>query len=516
VTAGVLVPSRNWTPRLPRRWTTKLGVSEGFNQNEWVKINVDRIASPASTIPWRVSRFSSPDAKKRFVWEMKSIPAEERSAFIHSYHAMNEKAMVTKSHYLEPEPDHPLEKLLENPNPFLDRQTMIERMTQHLLLGGNTIVTKVRAPKRGRGVSGQGPPLELWVMPPDNFNPVPDRRKFIKHYEMEVPDQQKPMEIPVQDVIHMLLPDPDDLYWGGSVLKSAARIIDMDVASVEWQRQSMENRAAPDGVFAIQDEIDETEFEVMREQMRVQYYGRGNARTPMLMGNNAKYYQLSLTPVEMDFIESRKMTREGICAVFGVDPRVAGIIQGNPDMKEIDRRHYTTLILPWMDRLQSNFNRSLVPEFGGDLLVWYDTMNVDALQDIFHDKAKSVTLIARNGVPLKAINRRLRLGFYDDELEGLDVGFLPASSRSVPNVLAAENEPNVTGNTGDQNSNPDGGESDNPDENNEGNGTDTSQTDEETEKRVERIREMLRKEIERERDDDDSSKPGDDGQRLPS
>lgn len=483
VSAGALVPSRVW--RMPNwtAWTTEKGVNEGFNKNEWVKICVDRIATPAASVPWRVSRFSDSEAKKRFLWELKSIPEDERAAFIHSYHGIK-SPWNTKSHYLEPEPDHPLEKLIEQPNPFLDRQQMIERITQHLLLGGNSILTKVRQRRRG---GGKGVPLELWVQPPDVFTPIPDRKKFILRYDMKVPDQSDPIPIPVEDLIHSMLPDPSNLYWGASILKSAAMTIDMDVEAVKWQKQSLENRAAPDGVFAIQEDIDPEDFEIMREQMRVQYYGRENARTPMLIGNNAKYYQLSLSPVEMDFIASRKMNREAICALFGVDPRIAGAVSvAAGEMKDIRRVHWTDLVIPYLDRLQSNFNRALAKEFSGDLLIWYDTMNVDALQENFHEKSRSAVLIGRQGVNFKAINRRLRLGFYDDELEGLDVGFLPASSRSVPEIIASINEPDLDdeGNQ-DPNAGPEGGESDNPDEDNPAGAppTDTSLTDEETEKR---------------------------------
>jgi HK97 family phage portal protein len=411
--------------------------------------------------------------------------------------------------------------LVEKPNPFLDRQTMIERIFQHVLLGGNSIITKVRAPNRVTGGT-EGLPLELWVMPPDIFNPVPDKQKFIKHYEMTVPDEREPRKIPNEDLVHLMLPDPASLYWGASILKAAAMTIDMDVEAVKWQKQSLENRAAPDGVFAIQDEIDETEFEMMRDQMRIQYYGRDNARTPMLIGNNAKYYQLSLTPVEMDFINSRKMNREAICALFGVDPRIAGAQSGGgAEMKEIRRVHWTDLVIPALDRVQSALNRSLAAEFGGDILLWYDTMNVDALQENFHEKAKSTVLLGRQGVPFKALNRRLRLGFYDAELEGLDVGFLPASSRSVENVIKEETKP---AGSGDPNSGPDGGESDNPDQDNPAGSpnTDTSQTDEETEKRRKKAQEYLRKireEIKREDRENDNNRgteetTGEDGRGL--
>lgn len=441
ITSGAIISESPYRKPFFRRWNTDKAIAEGYDASEWVKTCVDRIAVPAASVPWRVSRFTSTDAKRRMQWEIKGMRPHEKAQYI------------SKSHFLEPEPNHPLEQLIDEPNPFFDKQGMMERLTQYLLLGGNGIWTKVR--------DRSGTVVELWPLPPDLVTPNPDKKKFIRDYTLKVPEGKEEI-IRVEDIIHMMLPDPANLYWGISVLKAAAMVVDSDVEALKWQKSSLENRAVPDAVITFNaGEMSPEEFEETRRQTRIQYQGRDNARTPILIaGEQAKYHQLTLSPVEMDFIQSRKMNRESICAVFSVDPAIAGIKEGSTygTIKEIKRDHWVSVILPFLDRVQAVLNRQLAREFGRDLLIWYDTSNVEALADSFHDKVRSAALLGRLGFSGKALNRRLELGFTADETRYLEDGLVPASTRSIREIYEGLNEPDVGEGAENPNSLPDGGE----------------------------------------------------------
>lgn len=443
VTSGVLLPKYGYTGRSMFRpwtkWTTSRAIKDGYYASEWVKICVDRVARPAASVPWKVSRFKDATEKRKFVAELKSIPAQDRADFIR-----------TKDDTLEPEPDHPLQTLMEEPNPFFDRASTIERLTQHLLLGGNACLTKVRFPK------ANGPVIQLWIIEPDRVEPIPDREKFLTRYEISQQGEE-PIAIKPQDMIHFMLPDPENLYWGTSVLRSGAKTIDSDVEAVSWQKQSFENRAVPDGILALEQEIDPEEFDIMRQQLSVQYEGSSNARRMMLVGNEAKYYPMSRSPVEMDFITSRKMNRQAICALFDVSMAIAGANEQAPS-KDDRRDHWVSVIIPYLDRVQGVLNRSLAREFGDDVFLWYDTINVDALQENFHEKVRSSTLLTRQGLPFAAVNRRLRMQFKEEEVKDLKIGFLPASTRAVPEILRSLEEPDVDEEGTNPNSPQDGGE----------------------------------------------------------
>lgn len=441
-------------------WSLAKVLKDGYNADEWVKVCVDRIAIPASTVPWRVSRFTGEDEKDR---------QKSRRRFVSETKALSgvEMCRATKAAgALEPEPGHVLETLLDEPNPYYDNQLLTESILQHLLLTGNGILSKVRLRKSPLNPKAKpfGPPLQLWPILPDDIKPVQDRENFIARYEAPAPrGQTEPIKISVHDVIHFKLPNPGDPTWGASPLKSAAMTVDADVEAIKWQKTSFENRAVPDGVLVLEGELNPEDFEEYRRQLAVQAQGPANARRIMVVGNAASYKQLSLSPVEMDFIKSRQMNRESICSVFGVHPRIAGISEGaggDGTKKEIDRDHWVSTVIPILYKLQHVYNRYLSPEFGEDLYIWPDFSGVEALREIFHEQVRSAALLGRMGVPMKALNRRMELGFTEDEMEGLDWGLVPASTRSVKEILDQRNNPQLQGVPGGNDPNsetPDGG-----------------------------------------------------------
>lgn len=453
VTSGLLVANEG----LPRGmrisphfndWSTDLAIRDGYEMNEWVHSCVDKIAVPAASVPWRVSKFTTREAKAAFEWELKSVPAEERSDFIREAMEGISRYSGKKGHLLEPQVNHPLEKLIENPvMDFFDRQSAHERLAQHLLLGGNGIQIKER--------NSGGAVVNLWPMLPDRIKPIPDRQKFVSRYELSQKGQD-PIPFQVRDVIHSMLPDPSNLYWGIGVLKGAARAVDLDVAAVRWNKHTFENSARPDVFLSIDKEISPESFDEMRRQVRLQWQGSENAHSPVLVGNSAKAFPASHSPVDMDWIEGRKLNRLGICAVFNLDPKTAGIEAKD---EESDRQHWLTNIVPFLERWENLYNRTLMPEFSSSrkLYVWFDTANVQALQKSWHEKVKSAKLLASMGVPFNVINQVLKLGF-PAHLPGLDEGYLPASTRSIREIAAGLRQPELGSGTGNQNTPADGGE----------------------------------------------------------
>jgi len=139
VTAGQILP--RWQDGRPMwsEWSTDKAIRDGFKASTWVYACVYRIMKAAASIPWEVSKQVRPGE-----WEVV--------------------------------PNHPLQLLLEQPNPYMSGQDLMERLTAHLYLGGNGLLTKVRA---------GGVVAELWPIGPEGIKPVPSRADFIKQYEYQ-------------------------------------------------------------------------------------------------------------------------------------------------------------------------------------------------------------------------------------------------------------------------------------------------------------------------------------------
>jgi hypothetical protein len=103
------------------RWNTEKAVQEGYKVSEWVYTCVTRISTAASSVPWRVYQ----DTKGG------------RTPYV------SNRGKV-----------HPIEDLLDSPNPYMNGGDFFELLTQHLYLGGNA--TNRRSCSHCSGVTGYG------------------------------------------------------------------------------------------------------------------------------------------------------------------------------------------------------------------------------------------------------------------------------------------------------------------------------------------------------------------------
>lgn len=379
VTTGQLLPVWQSGKPIWTDWSADKAVRDGFKTSTWVYACIHRIMKAVASVPWVVSR-------------------------------------RTKAGEWEVVPGHPLEELLKKPNPYMSGQDLIERLTAHLYLGGNGLWTKIRA---------GGIVAELWPIGPDGIKPVPSQKKFIERYEYEKDGVKH--SIKPEDIIHVMFIDPSNPYWGMSPLQAGARTVDTDVEAVTWNKVALQNRAITDGVFSFKEPLTREQWEEARRQVREQHQGADNARTPWVLGGDATWHQMSLSPAEMDFIESRRMTREEICAIFQVPPPMVGIYD-NATLANIETARkifWLDTVIPFLEDIQSSLNLALTPEFGPDLMIEFDVSNVEAIQENYHDKIETAKTLWAMGVPFNQINQQLELGFND--IPGGDIGYLPMS-----------------------------------------------------------------------------------------
>jgi HK97 family phage portal protein len=230
-----------------------------------------------------------------------------------------------------------------------------------------------------------------------------------------------------------------------SPLKAAARTVDTDVEAVRWNKVALQNRAVGDGVFTFPNPLTREQWERAREQVRQQYEGVDNARRPWVLGSGASYNRMSLTPVEMDWLASRKDMRVEICAALNVHPPIVGIYDDATlaNIATARRMHWEDTIIPILEDLEGCLNRTLVPHFGprDRLRLVFDTSQVRALQRNLKELVETGEKMQKMGVPLNHIIQRLELQL--DPVPGGDVGYIPSTMipLSIAGGFEGESEP---------------------------------------------------------------------------
>jgi HK97 family phage portal protein len=293
---------------------------------------------------------------------------------------------------------------------------LLYRICAALYLGGNAIISKVR---------GLGTVAELWTLGPNGIQPIPNREEFISGYLYTLGGKKQ--TLPAEDIIHLQFPDPATPYWGTSPLMAAARAVDTEQSAMTFQQVGLQNRAVTDGVLSYKMDLTKKQYEKYREQINEQMMGPSNARKMIITGHDADYKQLSLSPAEMDFIESRKFGREEICAAHQVPPPVVGIYE-NATLANIETARkifWIDTVIPLLGQIRDALNVSLTPEFGEDIRINYDVLKVEALWPVFKERIEAARKLWEMGVPFNELNRRFELDFND--IHSGDMGFIPST-----------------------------------------------------------------------------------------
>lgn len=360
-------------------WHVETAIQEGYAASSIAYTCIEKRAKLIASVPWMVQRKTSEG------WE--EVDA------------------------------HPLQRLLERPNPDQSLYELMYHVSQSLDLAGNAFLSEIKA-----GVNGR--PVQLWHLPPQHLKIKPGRERLVEYFEY-ADHAITHKRIDAADMVHLKLPNPDDPIFGMPTLRAGGRATDIDRESGIWQKVSLENRGASDINIKLPPESTQEQVDAVREQYKQQQAGAKNARKAMV--TSADVQALGQTAVEMDFVESRRQVWVEICAVFGMSLANLGMTEAVnlANAEAMDKTLWQNTIIPQLKLIQCQLNHQLSSEFGADVRMVYDTSNVAALQENLDDKLANAEKLHRMGVPLNVINQHLELGM--DELEGGDIGYLPSN-----------------------------------------------------------------------------------------
>ncbi|MGG3737205.1 phage portal protein [Aeribacillus pallidus] len=353
---------------------------EGFERNIWVYRCIMAVAEAGASVPWILYQ-------KLRNGERKEIE------------------------------QHDLLNLLDKPNPLMSRQDLMEHIIAFQLLAGNAYLQHA-GPK-------VGPPKELWVLRPDRVKIIADPVDLVAGYEYKIDDGLK-QEFPADVVTHFKLFSALNDFYGLSPIQVAARGIDADNFANKWNASMFQNGARPSGAMITDNTLGDEQYKRLKEQIREQYSGSSNAGKPMLLEGGLDWKEMSLSPKDMDFIESKKMSRLEICAAFGVPPEIVGDMEHATysNYQEARKAFYQETVIPILIKIRDRLNSTLVKKFGENLYLDIDKDGIDALQEE-RDKVWDRVIRAVDRGILMVNEARREMGY--EEIEGGNVRYVPTN-----------------------------------------------------------------------------------------
>ncbi|MGN6589497.1 MAG: phage portal protein [Sphingomicrobium sp.] len=295
-----------------------------YRQQLWVGILVRKLARATARIPLQV-RLGDPDGKNQL-----------------------EKG--------------PLQGLLDKPTPEMTGFALKEWVAATRKVYGEAFLLKMRDDK--------GVVRELQPMHPRNtvVRRNADTGELEYVYSAGTRNASWLPVIPAADVIPFTSYNPDNMARGLSALEGLRSTLQNEDAARRANASFWTRGARPSLLLSHPDTLSEAAQERLKRKAEASHGGPDNMGGIAVFEEGITAQILNLSAEEMQYIESRKLNREEVCAAFDVPPPVVHILDRATfsNITEQLRSMYRDTMAPDFEEYQSVLNAHLVPDFYPD------------------------------------------------------------------------------------------------------------------------------------------------------
>jgi HK97 family phage portal protein len=263
--------------------------------------------------------------------------------------------------------EHPLTDLLNIPNNDQSGPDFFENLYAHMLVSGNVYIHAVE-------VSGQI--KALYNLRPDRVQIVLNHEGWPVGYDYRVGSactrfaQGSALDNEFSEILHLKLFNPTDDHYGLSPLEACRIALDIHTAASTWNKSLLDNAARPSGALVYKgvegSSLTDSQFDRLKQELEEQFQGARNAGRPFLLEGGLDWKALSLSPRDMDFIETKAMAAREIALAFGVPPLLLGLPGDNTygNFAEANRAFLRHTVIPLAQKTASRFAQWLGPHMG--------------------------------------------------------------------------------------------------------------------------------------------------------
>ena len=327
--------------------------------------------------------------------------------------------------------DHPLELLIEQPNPYYGGPILWMATLTDYMVNGNAYWLKVRNGRTGLA--------ELWWIPAHLIEPKWDSDdSYVDWYDYR--PKGKTIRFEQKDIVHFRYGlDGDNPRKGKSPLASVLSEVLTDNEATLYTQTILKNLGVPGVVVSPEEDnyASDEELEDMKQKFIERTTGSHRGE-PLILTRKTNVSILSFSPQQMGLRELQRLPEERISAVLGIPAIVAGLGAGLDrstfaNYAEAREAAYESLVIPLQRLLSSDIQTQLLPEFGPGAKrqkAAFDTSSVRVLQDD-QDKLTTRLVNAVGGGIMTPNEARSRLGLPPADDDDGDFRLLPGKLTPV-------------------------------------------------------------------------------------
>lgn len=258
---------------------------------------------------------------------------------------------------------HEILDLIDDPNNVITAKQLWNLYYSYLNLTGEAYILKLD--KNGNALEDKTKlPSALFPLPSHLCEFHVGEKSWDQSYVMFNGDQY-----PINAILRDINPDPENIYNGMSIVRKASLTVDTDIQMKRWNNKLFKNGARPGVVVEVPDQLKDDAFKRLKQQFDEQYRGVGNAFNRVILEGGAKMSPFMMTTQDLDFLESKRFTRDEILAMFKVSGSNLGITEDvNRANAEAQEYSYAKrCIKPRLEQFVDFMNKRLLrPIYGGE------------------------------------------------------------------------------------------------------------------------------------------------------
>lgn len=279
--------------------------------------------------------------------------------------------------------DHPLSALLSRPNAETTQFRLFRSLVSDLGIYDAAAWLKVK---------GKTSPNELVALPAHMTRP--DGDNWLRPEGFVVKGPRGEVRFKREDVVWFHGYNPTDPRTGLSPIETLRRILAEEHAAGQMREQTLRNGARASGYLTRPKDAPKWSDPArarFRSGWRAQYQGWSatDAGGTPILEDGMQFVPASQTAVDLQYVESRKLTREEVAAAYFIPPPMVGILD-NATFSNIQEQHkmlYQDTLGPWLQEIQQEIELQLLPDFDDTEGVYVEFNMAEKLRGSFEEQA---------------------------------------------------------------------------------------------------------------------------------
>lgn len=396
------------------------------------------IAKTAATVPVRVYRVKDEQKFSRYEAQTK--------AQLFTTQGLVKRMFLKEQAMEEVQRNHELQLLIDRPNGLCTGHEFKEGFYTMKLATGNGYIY---APKVELGVNA-GKTAEMFLLPSQYTAPkiTQGYPRYITGYELNLFGVKY---LPFEEVMHSRYFNPryttmGDELVGLSPLSALHKTSIRAASEQDYMVRGFQNSGAQGIVnFEELDPNDDNTAERLGG-MKSDFYREGsgtiNARKSIFHAGKTSFTEIGLGPVDMQVIESQKITFKKICNAYGISDVLFnnGEAATESNVNEMVKRLYTNAVLPEVYAFAAMLNH----HFGAAYPGYYIDVDLTGITELQEDYQELATIFS--SLPIMQPNMILeafKYGKSDDPLMDkyyVKTGYEPIEALDIPDTLPISND----------------------------------------------------------------------------